>query len=134
MTNKENQPQQKNLDSKVDSKCVRCGKRPMEIWPATSQGARDEENGYCRACGKLGVLSTQKEEKPRQRPYKYATGRLGKELSIMQPYKKIDGKVVDNEKFYEYYGGERASEPAFNKDPEKAAYYKKRYPKGKKSN
>ena len=52
--------------------------------------------------------------------------------ATMQPVKRIDGKVVPNEKFYEYYGAKKADDPAFNKDPEFRDWLKKKYPNGSK--
>ena len=45
-----------------------------------------------------------------------------------QPYKNVGGKIVENKKFLEYYGGATMKNPDFNKDPDMAAWAMRKYP------
>ena len=65
---------------------------------------------------------------PSKNPENRPTGKNRPE-DILQPFKRVSGKVTENERFYQVYGGEKAKE--FLGDPEKVKWLEKKYNKRK---
>lgn len=106
--------------------CIKCGVSINFQKNFGSQSIRNYDDITCKAC--LEKERAGKKEKPINqefvsgRPYRFQTQKIGREDSILQPYKRIDGKVQINEKFVKKYGSKALKEFA----PEAAEWYKKK--------
>ena len=117
--------------AKIYSNCSLCHKNPIELWFTDRNGSKMEE-GICRVCDRPKELPKREYGKMEKRSPRSKSANQHDAIDTMQPWKKQDGKVVENDKFYQYYGGDRADDKAINPDPERATFMKKKYPKAAK--
>lgn len=120
--------------------CSICGKTTSyekgASVPAQSNGWPDESRVTCKKCKPVyaptGSTGIKKEvQKVAYDPKKKSINskiRDKNPAAFLQPWEKKNGKTIPNEKFYEHYGGDRAKEKEFNRDPELAQYMQKKYP------
>jgi len=112
-------------------KCSKCNKNNMEIWPVDNQGSKLDKEGYCRDC-KIPYVSDEEQKdierlygepkKMEKRAPRSKTANNHDTRDTMQPFKKMDGKLVENKAFMEVHG----TEQLHNYDKEKAEWYEKK--------
>jgi len=116
-----------NSKSMVEYKCSKCAKQfdlsQRGCVPTDSRGLPDESKALCGGCRpKEGETPRKTNPAARSRPYRTQTGRIGREKSVLQPFKRAGMEYQINEKFVDVYGSKSLRE--FHK--EAADYYEKK--------